>query len=145
MRVCVLMLTTAGPYFSTRSAKSGRICADAPGVLGVAMREGAGAAGAGATPCDCARVRLGTWAAMPMTINVPRRVACRVFMMVFRSCFGFCSGAGPIPSDGCVGNDFQWKISEISPPRDVAAELLRRREGNFAQHRNQLLSHRTHE
>src|SRR5476649_593872 len=145
MRVWVLMLTTAGPYFSTRSAKSGRICAEAPGVLGVAMRAGAAAAGGGAAPCDCARVRLGTWAAMPMTISAPRRVACRVFIVVFRSCCGFCAGARPNTSDGCAGNHFQWKSSEFSASRDVAAELLRRRERHLAQHRNQLLSHGSHE
>src|SRR5260221_10789423 len=83
------MLPTAEPYFSTRSAKSGRTCAEAPGIAGVTTRPGADAG---------AWAKAGTWAATPRATSALTTDACRVFMAVsLGSILGQEGGWGPIP------------------------------------------------
>src|SRR5204862_6102711 len=70
--VCVLMLTTAGTNFSTRSAKSGSVWTDD---AGTGVEAGAMAGRASAT-----------------TARAPRREACKRFMNRFLGCVPLIGG-----------------------------------------------------
>src|SRR5438477_8702419 len=122
MRVCVLMFTTAGPMRSTRSAKSGRICALAPGVLGVAAWPAA-------------------WKPRPKARSAPRMLVWSRF--IERSCLRRDAG-GPAPGKmGTGGPRFQPTRAEKSRlVHDAARHLLGGGERHLAEHRHHVLSHR---
>src|SRR5438132_3892776 len=112
------MFTTAGPYRSTRSAKSGNTCADAPGVLGVAAPAGG-------------------WKPRPKARSAPRKPAWSRFMC--RSC---CSkGGGTEARPGLQ----RTRPEKSRPMDDAPRDLLGRGERHLAQHRHDVFSHRTHE